>query len=95
MPETARFELEPDLEPGLQQPRHAGDQPAAHVGDVELVREVLGRHEQVAVASLQACDRSLFVTSKNLTDKLYIADMSRGLSPGMPRLLQGGLQIRF
>jgi len=44
---------------------------------------------------LQACDCNLFVTSKNLTDKLYIADMSRGLIPGMPRLLQAGFEIRF
>ena len=44
---------------------------------------------------LQACDCRLFVTAKNLTDKLYIADMSRGLIPGMPRLVQGGFEFRF
>jgi Fe(3+) dicitrate transport protein len=44
---------------------------------------------------LQACDCRLFVTAKNLTDELYIADMSRGLIPGMPRLVQGGFEFRF
>jgi Fe(3+) dicitrate transport protein len=37
----------------------------------------------------------VFVTAKNLTDKLYVADMSRGLIPGMPRLVQGGFSFRF
>jgi Fe(3+) dicitrate transport protein len=44
---------------------------------------------------LDACDCKLFVTAKNLTDELYVADMSRGLIPGMPRLVQGGFEIRF
>jgi Fe(3+) dicitrate transport protein len=44
---------------------------------------------------LEACDCKLFVTAKNLTDKLYIADMSRGLIPGMPRLVQAGFEFRF
>jgi Fe(3+) dicitrate transport protein len=44
---------------------------------------------------LDACDCRLFVTAKNLTDKLYIADMSRGLIPGMPRLLQAGIEVKF
>jgi Fe(3+) dicitrate transport protein len=44
---------------------------------------------------LQACACNLFVAAKNLADKLYIADMSRGLIPGMPRLLQAGFEIRF
>jgi Fe(3+) dicitrate transport protein len=44
---------------------------------------------------LTACDCRLFVTAKNLTDELYVADMSRGLIPGMPRLVQGGFEFRF
>jgi Fe(3+) dicitrate transport protein len=44
---------------------------------------------------LDTCDCKLFVTAKNLTDELYVADMSRGLIPGMPRLLQGGFEVRF
>jgi Fe(3+) dicitrate transport protein len=44
---------------------------------------------------LQSCDCTAFVTAKNLADKLYIADMSRGLIPGMPRLLQAGFELRF
>jgi Fe(3+) dicitrate transport protein len=36
-----------------------------------------------------------FVTSKNLFDRLYLADRVRGMIPGSPRLLQAGLQFRF
>jgi Fe(3+) dicitrate transport protein len=34
---------------------------------------------------------SVFVTVKNLTDRLVIGDRTRGLPPGMPRLVQVGL----
>ena len=44
---------------------------------------------------LSACECKLFVTAKNLNDELYVADMSRGLIPGMPRLVQGGFEARF
>jgi Fe(3+) dicitrate transport protein len=36
-----------------------------------------------------------FASLKNLTDKLYVADMSRGLIPGAPRQLQLGFEYRF
>jgi Fe(3+) dicitrate transport protein len=45
--------------------------------------------------ALTACDCTVFVTGKNLGDKLYVADMSRGLTPGMPRLVQAGFSFRF
>jgi len=45
--------------------------------------------------SLSTCECTVFATAKNLGDKLYIADMSRGLIPGMPRLLQAGFEVRF
>ncbi len=38
---------------------------------------------------------SLFVTTKNLFDALYIADRSRGLIPGPSRLVQAGIAARF
>jgi Fe(3+) dicitrate transport protein len=38
---------------------------------------------------------SFYVSGKNLTDKLYIADMTRGLVPGVPRLVQVGAEYRF
>ena len=38
---------------------------------------------------------SVFVTVKNIGDTLYIADRSRGLLPGLPRLLQAGVRVRF
>ena len=38
---------------------------------------------------------TVFFTIKNLTDRLYIADRTRGLLPGMPRLVQLGLRFSF
>jgi Fe(3+) dicitrate transport protein len=40
-------------------------------------------------------DARLFVTVKNLTDRLYIADRSRGLLPGIPRLVHAGVKVGF
>ena len=45
--------------------------------------------------ALTACDCTAFATVKNLTDELYVADMSRGMIPGMPRLVQAGFEVRF
>jgi Fe(3+) dicitrate transport protein len=44
---------------------------------------------------LEAWRTDLFVTTKNAFDRLYIADRSRGLLPGMPRQIQAGLRWRF
>jgi Fe(3+) dicitrate transport protein len=44
---------------------------------------------------IEEWDTNLFVTVKNLTDELYIVDMSRGIVVGMPRLVQGGFEVRF
>jgi Fe(3+) dicitrate transport protein len=38
---------------------------------------------------------TFFITVKNLFDELYIADRSRGILPGTPRLVQGGVTYRF
>ncbi|MFY8209173.1 MAG: TonB-dependent receptor family protein [Caulobacter sp.] len=38
---------------------------------------------------------TLFLAVKNIGDKLYIADRSRGILPGAPRLAQIGLSQRF
>jgi Fe(3+) dicitrate transport protein len=38
---------------------------------------------------------TFFVTVKNVFDRLYIADRSRGILPGQPRLLQSGLKVNF
>jgi Fe(3+) dicitrate transport protein len=40
-------------------------------------------------------DATLFVTVKNVLDTLYIADRSRGLLPGTPRLVHAGVKVRF
>lgn len=37
----------------------------------------------------------LFVTGKNLLDRVYVVDRSRGLLPGNPRLIQAGVTTRF
>jgi Fe(3+) dicitrate transport protein len=38
---------------------------------------------------------TFFVTVKNVFDRLYIADRSRGIIPGQPRLVQSGLKFNF
>jgi len=38
---------------------------------------------------------TLFVTGKNLADKTYIVDRSRGILTGMPRMLQAGARYAF
>jgi Fe(3+) dicitrate transport protein len=38
---------------------------------------------------------TLFVTDKNLLDDLFIVDRSRGILPGSPRLVQGGVRFGF
>ncbi len=38
---------------------------------------------------------TFFVTGKNIFDRLYIADRTRGILPGTPRLVQGGMKLRF
>jgi len=38
---------------------------------------------------------NFFFTVKNLTDRLYVVDRTRGILPSSPRLLQAGLTFRF
>jgi Fe(3+) dicitrate transport protein len=38
---------------------------------------------------------AVFASAKNLTNKTYIVDLSRGLIPGAPRLVQVGFDYRF
>lgn len=38
---------------------------------------------------------TLFATGKNLADKTYIVDRTRGIQVGMPRLLQAGVRYAF
>jgi Fe(3+) dicitrate transport protein len=38
---------------------------------------------------------AIFVTVKNLGDRLYIADRVRGIVPGSPRLFQVGIRIQL
>ncbi len=38
---------------------------------------------------------TLFITAKNLLDKVYVVDRVRGIIPGSPRLIQAGFTQRF
>jgi Fe(3+) dicitrate transport protein len=38
---------------------------------------------------------TVFLTAKNLFDKVYLADRARGIIPGSPRLVQAGFTQRF
>jgi Fe(3+) dicitrate transport protein len=40
-------------------------------------------------------DAILFLTAKNLMDRDYIVDRTRGIRVGMPLLVQGGVEIAF
>ncbi|MGQ0585928.1 MAG: TonB-dependent receptor family protein [Gammaproteobacteria bacterium] len=44
---------------------------------------------------LPATGFGVFVTAKNLLDKTYIADRTRGILPGAPRLVQAGVEYTF
>ena len=49
-----------------------------------------------ATANVYVNDRlDLYATVKNAADRTYVADMTRGLVPGSPRLVQGGFTMRF
>jgi Fe(3+) dicitrate transport protein len=37
----------------------------------------------------------VYATVKNLADRTYVVDMTRGLIPGSPRLVQAGFSARF
>lgn len=38
---------------------------------------------------------TLFLVAKNLLDRDYIADRTRGIRVGIPLLVQGGVEIAF
>ena len=38
---------------------------------------------------------TFFVTAKNIFDRTFIVDRARGILPSSPRLVQGGVQIKF
>ncbi|MCS6947333.1 MAG: TonB-dependent receptor [Steroidobacteraceae bacterium] len=49
----------------------------------------------LTVAKTVGANVTLYGSAKNLTDKLYIADLTRGLIPGPPRQVQVGIDYRF
>lgn len=48
-----------------------------------------------AVANYTIGKTTLFVAGKNLTDKTYIVDRTRGIQVGMPRTFQAGIRYAF
>ncbi|MDQ3173720.1 MAG: TonB-dependent receptor [Acidobacteriota bacterium] len=44
---------------------------------------------------LERFHTTLFITAKNLFDRLYVADRARGLLPGPPRGIQAGFKFEF
>jgi Fe(3+) dicitrate transport protein len=38
---------------------------------------------------------AVFLAAKNAFDELYVVDMTRGLIPGLPRIINGGFSFRF
>jgi Fe(3+) dicitrate transport protein len=38
---------------------------------------------------------TLYASAKNLFDRLYLGDLSRGIVVGPPRLLQAGFEYRY
>ncbi|MGH8658970.1 MAG: TonB-dependent receptor family protein [Gammaproteobacteria bacterium] len=44
---------------------------------------------------LKAWGTTLFLTAKNIADNDYIADRTRGIRPGSPLVVQGGVEFRF
>lgn len=80
-------------------------QVGASFGDDLNTREItangqrgrMGGHAIVNVNAAHAVGESLtvYASVKNLADRLYIADLSRGILPGSPRQLQFGVDYRF
>ena len=61
-------------------------------------RGVIPAHLVWNVAASQrlgATRATLFVTIKNLLDRTYIVDRTRGILPASPRLVQAGVRVRF
>ena len=49
-----------------------------------------------ARANFKVTDQlSLFVSGSNLTDKLYVSDLSDGAKPGQGRTIMGGFTLKF
>ena len=49
----------------------------------------------VAEYPSEALRTTFFVAVKNVFDKTYIVDRSRGILPGSPRLVQAGVRVKL
>jgi hypothetical protein len=59
------------------------------------VDETRTNKNAAATAPIWRSGVSLFVAAKNLLDRDYIVDRTRGIRVGMPLLLQAGVEIEF
>ncbi len=83
---------------------HVSDQFSDDVNTVTPTANGNGQRGQIAGYTIwnaavnylvKPLNTTLFLTAKNLTDKTYIVDRTRGILPGMPRLIQAGFTYRF
>ncbi len=63
-------------------------------GQVGLIKSNL-IFNAAATYPLQRWGASLFLTAKNLADRDYVVDRTRGIRVGMPLLVQGGVEFAF
>jgi Fe(3+) dicitrate transport protein len=63
-------------------------------GQVGIIKPALV-FNAAATAPIWRSGVSLFVAAKNLLDRDYIVDRTRGIRVGMPLLLQAGVEIEF
>jgi Fe(3+) dicitrate transport protein len=78
--------------------RQFGDDLNSRAGTADGQRGLLPGHavfNATLNVPVESWRTTFFVTSKNLFDRLYIADRSRGILPGPPRLVQAGLSWQF
>jgi Fe(3+) dicitrate transport protein len=68
--------------------------PAGGNGQVGKIKSAL-IFNAAATYPLKQWGATLFLATKNLTDRDYIVDRTRGIRVGMPLLMQGGIEISF
>jgi len=63
-------------------------------GQRGLIGDILIWNATVNVA-IPGTNLTVYGTVKNLTDEVYLADRTRGMIPGAPRLVQAGIAVKF
>jgi Fe(3+) dicitrate transport protein len=87
---------------GLIELVHVGEQFTDDLNSVEVSAD--GQRGRIPAGTiwnatfnheLRARHLTAFLAVKNLLDRLYVVDRSRGTLPGPPRTIQAGLEVRF